>query len=98
MKLKVNDTITSYSCIEDLREDIEALWNDKIRDNLKNDDSIIMIQESDDDDNITFDFHTESELSPAANSLIAKLLADTNEKEISDQILKVINATILPSD
>lgn len=98
MKLKVNDTITEYNCIEDLREDIEALWSDKIRETLKNDDSIIMIQESDDDDTITFDFHTESELSPDANVLVDKLLADTNEKEISDQILKVINATILPSD
>ena len=98
MKLKVNDTVTTYNCIEDLREDIESLWNDKIAKILKNNDNIIMIQESDDDGTISFDFHSESELSPKANNLIDTLLKDTKEKDVSNQILKVINAIILPEN
>lgn len=93
MNLKIKDKIKSYDYIEDAREEIETLWMDLVQKQLPNENNIIMFQE--DPDELSFDFHSESELSNNAHSVIAALLKATNKNTISEQILAAIDVEIV---
>ena len=83
---------------EDAREYIEGIWNDKLVEELPEDDeSVVMLQEDDDeveDGRWAIYFHTESELSDEANEIIERWLKETNLKDESDKIMAVIKATV----
>lgn len=87
-----------FSYAEDAREYIEGLWNDMLVQKLDDDDeSFVMLQENEDeieDGNWEIDFHSESELSDKADSIVDQLLKDTHGESDSDKIMNVVHASV----
>lgn len=87
-----------FSYAEDAREYIEGLWNDMLVQKLDDDDeSFVMLQENEDeieDGNWDIDFHSESELSDEAESIVDELIESASGDSDSDKIMNVVKATV----